>query len=580
MPSIWIKEFTGGLDTRRMAETTSGGVLIVAQDGHITRGGEFETRAAFVPFATLPAGATKGLAATSAGLLTFGHAAAPTMPASVSYQRLQHPSALALVAVPSYVLYSGKVYAVGEFADGSILHFYDAARVEDWYDGRARASFDVTGGNASSPSQITALTVNGVAIIGSAVSWTTDNATTATAVANAINAHTSTPEYTATAVGTRVNIIAAAGTGTTPNGFTVTATLTAGFTISPTSGITMSGGSAAADTYEPGTFVLTFGAKVYALSGPILHFSGLAAPTQWTTDATGAGFVDMSSQSSGSEQLLAVAPYQGSLAVFSEASIQVEYIDPDPANNRLSQVLKNTGTVSGRSVTQFGDSDLFYCAESGVRSVRARDASNSASTTDLGVPIDDLVAAHLSTLSETERAGIIGLIEPRSGRFWLIVKDTIYVLSYFPSAKVSAWSTYKPGFNVEYAAIFNRKVYLRSGDDIYVYGGTGAQLTYDTSVVAIARLPFLDANKPWEAKKWEGVDAAVVGQWELRLHMEPTDADAYDTTAIMTETTFTRGRFPVNGMSTHISPEFRSSGGYAKLSSAVIHYAATADEVK
>jgi hypothetical protein len=42
MSTIWIKEFIGGLDTRRMPATTPGGVLLRGVDGHITRGGEFE----------------------------------------------------------------------------------------------------------------------------------------------------------------------------------------------------------------------------------------------------------------------------------------------------------------------------------------------------------------------------------------------------------------------------------------------------------------------------------------------------------------------------------------------------------
>src|SRR5206468_3229300 len=66
MGSIWVKEFTGGLDTRRLPETSPGGTLVKAIDGHINRGGEFEQRAAFVPVFPLPKG-TVGLAFTKAG---------------------------------------------------------------------------------------------------------------------------------------------------------------------------------------------------------------------------------------------------------------------------------------------------------------------------------------------------------------------------------------------------------------------------------------------------------------------------------------------------------------------------------
>ena len=147
MGKIWIREFTGGLDTRRMSETTAGGVLVKASNGHISRGGEFEKRAAFVPEYDLPAG-TVGMAEGANGIYVFGHDTAPVgIPAGVTYQRLQHSDGVtALARILATDLYASKLYVVGEFADGSIFHFYDGDRITNWYDGRARASFQVTGG--------------------------------------------------------------------------------------------------------------------------------------------------------------------------------------------------------------------------------------------------------------------------------------------------------------------------------------------------------------------------------------------------------------------------------------------------
>ena len=80
MGTIWVKEFTGGLDVRRLPETTPGGVLVRGADGHITRGGEFEKRAAFVKAYNNLTG-TVGLARTSTGLVVFGNAPRPFLPA-------------------------------------------------------------------------------------------------------------------------------------------------------------------------------------------------------------------------------------------------------------------------------------------------------------------------------------------------------------------------------------------------------------------------------------------------------------------------------------------------------------------
>lgn len=578
MGEIWVREFTGGLDTRRMPETTPGGVLIQASNGHITRGGEFETRAAFVEGYVLPAG-TVGLAYMRTGLVVFGSDAEPDLPSGVSYQRLQHPdSTPILINVPSFDLYSGKIYAVGVFSDGSIHHFYDGVRVEDWFDGRASASFRVTAGDGTS--SVTSITVDGVEVLNGTVTWATSNADTAEAIATSINTATTDPEYEAVAVDNEVTILADTA-GTSGNNRVVVATLASGFGITPADGIVTAGGADAEDTFEPGQFVKTIGAKEYSTSGPNMHFSGIGTPIGWTTDNAGAGFIDMSSEASGAEQLVALARYQNSVAVFAETVTLIWYVDPDPALNKLSQVLNNTGTGSPKSVTQFGDQDLFYLDESGLRSLRARDASNAAATNDIGVPVDTLIVEVLSGMSADQRQNVIGLIEPRDGRFWLIMGDRIFVFSFFPGSKVSAWSQYFPGFTVDDALVFGRRVYLRSENTIYVYGGLGNDLTYDDTE-AVAQIPYLDANKPWQAKTLTGIDAALKGKWKVYVAMNPNNLEAQDAIGVVSDvvadTTFNDGRIAAQGRSSHFSLIFKSRGGYAKLGSCVLHYQADGDE--
>jgi len=83
----------------------------------------------------------------------------------------------------------------------------------------------LTGGASGS---INTVTVNGINIIpSSAVPFNTSLNQTASDLATAINADQSSPEYRASASGAAVTITAMPGTGTGPNGFVVTATLTA-----------------------------------------------------------------------------------------------------------------------------------------------------------------------------------------------------------------------------------------------------------------------------------------------------------------------------------------------------------------
>jgi len=570
MGTVWIKEFTGGLDTRRMPETTAGGVLIQANDGHVTRGGEFEKRAAFVPAYNLPGDLTTGLARTPDTLVVFGSGTTPSLPSGVIYQRLQHADGVtALSRVLSWDIFARKLYVAALFADGTVYHFYDGTRVTDWADGKARSSFDVTGGTGSST--LTALTVNGVEILGSTITWTTSNTNTATLIAAQINTFVSSPEYTAVSNGTTVTIIAPTA-GTASNGFAVVSTVAGGLVLSPATGGILSGGVQPADLVSPGKFVRTYGSRELTLSETIIYGSGIQQPTKWNTDTVGAFFIDMATQSSDINELIAVAEYQSLVAIFAEKVILIWYFDSDPANNRKSQVLRNTGTASAKSVTQFGDNDLFYLDESGVRSLRARDASNAAATSDIGVPVDTIVSAKLRTLTDDERTMVIGLIEPRDGRFWLIMKDTIYVFSFFPGSKVSAWSTYTPGFNISDGVVFDRHIYVRSGETIYVYGGPGDNLVYD-NVSAVAQLPYLDGGAPSVKKMFTGADAAVEGQWDVYASLDPNNPEAEDLIATIYETTYTQRAIPAMGETTHLSMTFRSrNDSAAKLGSALVHY--------
>jgi hypothetical protein len=695
--TIWVREFTSGLDTRRLPEAANAGVLVVANNGHITRGGEFEQRAAFVPTYSLPAG-TVDLFATNTSLTVFGSIAAPAMPVGVVYQRLQHVDGTTpLLRVLSADLYRGKVYAVGEFADGAIFHFYDGVRVTDWYDGRARATFrvtsggiapataatgafEITGGTNDAANRIDVITIDGVSLMPGAVPHTGDNATTAAAVALAINSLTSSPDYVATSIGQRVIISAAltgpvangrlisvtlagdvtigglttmnGGTDATPatltgmqingvsviaapvlwsasneamasaiasainglssvpdytatavgnivnvaaatpgaasNGFAVTFNVANGLVLTPNLDLVLANGADSAGTYQPGSFVRTISQKVYSTSGPVMHFSGIQTPTKWTTDVVGAGFIDLSTENSGAEQLTALARYQNYVAVFAGRVVQIWYVDPDPNLNRLFQVLENTGTDSGRSITAFGDADIFYLDVSGLRSLRARDSSNAAATTDIGVPVDDLVVPKLESLTDSERQQVVGLIEPSSGRFWLVMRDKIFVFSFFGEAKVSAWSTYDASyedddgeqvpFAVDAAVVFRRRVYVRAGNTIFTYGGaTGAQ---HDNVVAEAWLPYLDADDPTRRKQFQGVDAALRGQWQVNAAMLTTNTAAEDKIAVLDVTTFDGGgSVAFDHEATHISLRFRSQGqGPHKLASCVIHYKGDSDE--
>lgn len=105
----------------------------------------------------------------------------------------------------------------------------------------------LTGGAAGS---VDSVIVNGVTITSGSVAFSVDLPTTATAVAANITAHTSSPNYTAVAVGSVITITALTG-GSASNGFVVSTTLT---TITATT-TNMIGGSNALVTDNNNTWM-------------------------------------------------------------------------------------------------------------------------------------------------------------------------------------------------------------------------------------------------------------------------------------------------------------------------------------
>ena len=682
MPYILVEDFRGGLDNRRSNVTAQPGTLVTLKNAHINRGGEIEKRTAFVKLTDLPSNSF-GLSASNGQIYVFGHEASSSVnfnsgtPANLNYMRLQHPTpTTALTSVLATSFFNGQVYASAQYEDGRIYHFYNGTRITDWFDARARnkfeitggsaggtfatASFDITGGNSFSGSNIrtirvngvavcnlvahtgnnsttasnvataitnftstpnytatastntvtitastvgispngyaitfeleggvtvgnvqnfsggidnaiTNITVNGVAIIDKQIVWATSHTNFATLVAEAINDYITTPEYEATSIGNNVNIIAKES-GASYNNYVVAITTSGNVTTAfvPSSQNFLDGGASGLPTYTPGSFVKPVKTKMYALSDSLLHYSATNDPNEWNDFALGAGFINLSNNASGSEDLQAMANYFDNVAVFAKQAIQIWFVDADDTKNLQVQVLGNTGTFAPNSVVEFGDNDVFYLSNSGIRSLRARDSSNAAFVGDIGNPIDDEVVQSIQAdISVAEDATAI--LNPIDGRYMLALGDKIYVFSYYPSSKISAWSVYETGFTVNQWAFDGSNVYARSGNALYALGGTN-NTTYDNCTVEV-QLPFLDAQSPATSKDFTGLDVTCENEWVVSVATDPTDISINEEIATVNKTTYGMGRVAMTGFSTHIAPKFVcTKNGKAKLGNVVVHY--------
>lgn len=325
------------------------------------------------------------------------------------------------------------------------------------------------------------------------------------------------------------------------------------------------------------TFCFTYSDKVYLLAGATVYFSATDFPTKFNNvDGIGNGFVTMSNQTQTSEDLIAMVPFQGKIAFMSRQTTQVWNVNADPASWQIGQVLENVGTVAKLSVKAKGDLDVLFLADNGIRSLRAMAATLNAFVDDVGSPIDTLIQAAIIA-HPTEAANACGIVEPSASRYWLFLYDTIYVLSYFPSSKVIAWSTYRPKdsngatFVPEKFVVRNGRVYCRAGNKVYLYGGSTNQV-YDATVATV-ELPWLNLKNPATMKDAKAINAAFSGAWKITLGMDPVSGILEPTLWEGTSYTFDKGMVPVVTRGTHFKAKFETQGATAAVFSALtFHY--------
>ncbi len=676
MPSIYVENFEAGLDTRKSPFTAPPGTLVRLRNGHITRGKEIERRKAFAEVATLPAN-TFGLHSAQGNLYTFGSVATPAgMPVRVTYQRLQAPNGPAMTALIDAETFNGRVYAIAEYDNGHIYHFYNGSRVTDWdalaadvgdndavatalgtkldADGvadvtvvgsrivltgvtpgaaftlavagnlstselqaaeaavpevRASAEFTITGGSEGTTFNTVAQVWAGEqGLMGAVIDFQVDAATTAAAVADAINSYVTS--YSAAATGATVTVQATPGLGAAANGVEfdvqtegdVTVTADAAFAggadpvpaVAQVSEVLVTGTFAVSNTYTAtldgteykvtgqaaGTAnsVRAVAQKMYGVTQSLLYFTGFTGsppqpdPTAWDAATTGAGFINMSTQYAGSEELVGVGVYQSRVAAFSRRAVQIWNVDADPEQNSPYQVLLNVGAIAPRSIVEYGDLDIFFLSESGVRSLRARDSSNLASANDVGVAIDNKLTAELRDMDRRAVRRATAVVEPEDNRYLLALGETIYVFSNFPGSRVAAWSTYDLDGEVSDWAVAGSRLYARVGDSVRLYGGaSGTQ--YDDSETEVV-LPFLDGQNPAAFKQFEGLDLGVLGAWDVEIGLEPNQPEEWEmVTSVLVSTYGSEQANSLAGQGTHVALRLRTrEPGPAMLGNLLIHY--------
>jgi hypothetical protein len=559
-----VDNFAAGLDTRKSPLTSPAGTLTRLVNASITPGGEIAKRRAFVQVASVPN--TFGLASTEANLFVFGKNIDPSLPSwpvpGVTLKGLKVPNADATLTQMDYDTFDGKVYLACRTGSGTLPSAPTTAENPHYWDPSTTGTGMLLTEGAGKGYYVRTYQSKMYAVLGknlffSAVGnpfiWnaaTVVNSVVVTSLSNTSPARVTVgaADITKFSNGKRVVVSGADDTHSAANGLhTISAVGT-----------------------PANTFILD---DVDCSGAAAAQTTGVRIDDQPTA---GRGYINISLQDADSEQLTSLEVYYDKLAIFSSEAVQIWAVDPDPAQNAFTQLLRAAGTFSPRSPLQYGSGDVLYLDQSGIRSLKAKDSSNSAAVSDIGSPVDPTVQAMLLGKGQSYMDKAIALLEPSVGRFWMVFPDQILVLSYFPGPKITAWSTFTiPEIGtatVQYAVTCGGKIFFRTSDDrIFVYGGSDG-LTFGNCGVEV-RMPYLDGKKPGHKKQFAALDATVSGTWEARVSFDFDNPDAEEVLGTLTKPTWNVGAGELQGYDSHFSLRFYNNDtAAATISNCAVHY--------
>lgn len=328
-----------------------------------------------------------------------------------------------------------------------------------------------------------------------------------------------------------------------------------------------------------GYYARTWKSKMYRLDGNYLRFSGVNNPAQndpASVTEPGAGFINLALNDPDGEVLQSMEVFYGNMAIMARLETQIYTLDPDPTKDTLSQLLR-IGILAPHSIVQFGTGDVLFLSDSGVRSLKSQTITLAASVSDVGSAIDLLLIPIIrQQLGPASQA--VATVQPIQGRYWLAIADKIYVLSYFSSGNITAWSTFDPGFTVKcFATVDNRVFVLGTDHNIYLYGGV-TRSEYDSCLVTV-RTPHMSAGDPTENKRIKSVDVMCQGQWSISIGMLPNATDLFELCATIQDNTYGLESIPFAGYGTHIGVHMEHEAPGPALMAA-LHFNITEGYVK
>jgi hypothetical protein len=340
------------------------------------------------------------------------------------------------------------------------------------------------------------------------------------------------------------------------------------------------------------TACMTLSSRVHFIAGASWYGSDNNDCKGWETQSPGAFKINASNNFKASESLVSLAAYQGRMALFSNNTTQIWTLNADPLQIAVSQILGNIGTYCPLGPQSIGDLDVIFPSLTGFRSLRVRDSSSNAFVNDLGSPVDLNVQNDIATVGFNNLSATCSIVEPSANRYWHYLNGQIYVLSYFPAAKIAAaWTTYLPQGKVSGVMttfvpvkflVYNQQVFILGNVSgtchVFNYGYTGTSVTYDSCTAKITT-PWIDFGTPGVAKNTFSLDYAIQGSWKFQGSQDYNGINnlsgAYDniTSAEVQASSFQFGEQSWSADGYQVQLQATSTySGYCVLASMILHY--------
>jgi hypothetical protein len=261
--------------------------------------------------------------------------------------------------------------------------------------------------------------------------------------------------------------------------------------------------------FRPDPALVKLASRLWApsnLTGTV-HFSSVVnGPRDWLAIGD-AGFLNVIDNAPGDRTIRGFSYLQRKLVVAFSDAVQLWAVDEQPSNITLTDVLNGPGTRFGRTLENV-QGDVLYFSRGGFRRLGIAETTGSTRETDIGAAVEPISTA-LPTDPEP-----VTLWSQARGQLITIFGSTALVLSYTPSLRLVAWSTWDLPFTATDLIEVDAVLYARDTEhQIHQFGeGDGfADVPWEMQT------QFLDLGLPGRLKMFQDLTLAQEGVCSVAL---------------------------------------------------------------